>query len=335
MRLTGGKAVGGLLAYCLVVLACLGPAPASADWRFAPVVPKLTAGQQEKLRALVSAGQKAGLRAGVFAKIGDSNTEFAPNLYGLACSKVRVLAPALRRTLGRYNRVRLANERALPGCRPWTSFSRRSSAAQAGVYSTWTVTRVSDLPDEGYWRKPPGCDPDSTPLSCEVDAVRPRYALVMLGTNDLGMDISFGTSPGSQITERMGRVVNALVARRVVPVLSTIPPVIRPEPDRQAAFDAGVARTNRGIWRLARLRGLPMINLWRALQAPSMFNLGLSPDGLHFGVAGSDGQMVGVQPGPTTFADSVDFRPSGLRYGANRRNLIWLRTLAYLDRVTG
>lgn len=44
--------------------------------------------------------------------------------------------------------------------------------------------------------------------------------------------------------------------------------------------------------------------------------------------------MVGVQPGTSTFADSVDFTPAGLRYGANRRNLIWLKTLARLDRVT-
>lgn len=65
-----------------------------------------------------------------------------------------------------------------------------------------------------------------------------------------------------------------------------------------------------------------------------MIDLGLAGDGLHLSVAGAGGEMVGVQPGASTFADSVDFTPAGLRYGANRRNLIWLKTLARLDRVT-
>ena len=322
----------------IAVLAVFGlgtAGSAAASWQSAPVVPVLSAKDQARLKSRVAAGRKSGLRRGVFAKVGDSNTEFSPDLYGLACGSPTGLTASLRATLRAYNRVRLQNPRALPGCRPWTSFSRRSSSAQAGVFSTWTVTPVKNLPDTGYWAKPPGCPLEGTPVDCELDTLNPRYAVVLLGTNDLGMDLAFGKAPGSQIVPRLASVIRALRARKVVPVLSTIPPIIQTDSDRQAVFNAGVARTNRGIWKLSKAWHLPMMNLWRACEQPFMINQGLSVDGLHLGVAGADGAMVGVQPGETTFADSVDFSPGSLRYVANRRNLIWLKTLARLDRITG
>ena len=77
-----------------------------------------------------------------------------------------------------------------------------------------------------------------------------------------------------------------------------------------------------------------MINLWRMLDSPAMINRGMSNDGLHMSVAGANGEMING-PGPTTMADSVRFDRSSLRYGANRRNLVWLKTLALLDKITG
>lgn len=307
---------------------------ATPDWVTAPVVPVLGKRDQARLKARVSAGMALGLREGVFAKVGDSNTEFSPNFYGLACREPAALPARLRPTLARYNRVRIPNPRALPGCFPDTSFSRRSAAAQAGVFSSWSLTTIKDLPDESYWRKPPGCDLESTPLDCEIDATRPRYALVTLGTNDLGMDLAFGSLPGSLIGQRLGGVIRRLLSRGVVPVLTTIPPILRQDPGEQPVFDAGVARTNAGIWKLSRSYRLPLVNLWRAMQAPFMIHRGLADDGLHFSVAGAGRTMIGNTPGPTTLSDSVDFRRKALRYGANRHNLIWLKTLARLDRIT-
>lgn len=324
---------------CLAVVAISVPAApfasGSSSWQRAPVVPTLTAKQRIALKARVRAGHRVGLRPTVFAKVGDSNTEFAPNFYGLACRRPAALPRFLRRTLRRYNRVRLENPRALPDCRPSTSFSRRSTAAQAGVYSTWSLTPSGELPDSGYLKRPEGCEPEATPLDCELDATRPRYALVMLGSNDLGMDIGFGVTPGSRAYLRLQAVARALLSRRVVPVLTTIPPVVPQDPAYQELVDEGVARTNSAIWRLSRVWRLPMVNLWRALNDPFMLNRGLADDGLHLSVSGADGRMVGVMPEPSTFDDSVDFRRRALRFGANRHNLIWLKTLARLDRITG
>ena len=63
----------------------LAPATVSPAWMKAPVVPELGAFGRDLLKRRVLAGKQLGLRGNVFAKVGDSNTEFAPNFYGLAC----------------------------------------------------------------------------------------------------------------------------------------------------------------------------------------------------------------------------------------------------------
>lgn len=300
-------------------------------WVQAPVVPVIGPKVQKNLRSLITAGNGLGMRAGVFAKVGDSNTDFAPNLYGLACERV-ALGKKLMETRKRYNRVALPNPQALPDCSPWTSFSRRSVAARGGAYSTWPLVPIEDLPDEGYWRKPPDCELTETPLGCEIRTIRPRYALVMMGSNDLKLDYSSGIKPGSLAFARIGALAKYLMDRGVVPVLLSIPPVV--EPEAAVAYEWGVFRTNAAIFRLSRLLRLPFVNFWRALAEPTTVNRGLADDGLHLNLFGADGARIDTVPGPTTFADSVNFTREGLRYGANRRNLIWLKTLAVLDRTT-
>lgn len=320
-----------------LVLAVVIPSAAKGApaWQQAPVLPALAGQVKQKVRVTVRSGKRQGNRAGVFAKIGDSNTEFAPNLYGFACGRPAGLTPNLARTRTRYNRVVVRNPRALPGCGRFTSFARRSFAAQAGAYSSWATTVVSELPDSGYHRKPALCPLASTPLTCEVGAIRPRFAFLLLGTNDLEIDLFFGITPGSQIESRLRPAIRSLLGRGVLPVLSTIPPVLRTSPGDAANLAAGVARTNAGIHKLARQWQLPMINLWRALRQPAMLNRGLAGDGLHLRLPGSGGRSVALRPEPTTFSDAVNFGNRALRFGANRRNLIWLRTLTRLDRVTG
>lgn len=329
--------VAGLLAVIALLPAgtapVVGVADASMGWKSAPILPVVKGKTKRKLIRRVARGKRLGMRA-TFAKVGDSNIEMTPGLYGLACADPVGLPPALRPTLRRYGRVRLANQRAFPGCRPWNSFSRRSAAAQGGTHSTWSLVVGSELPDSGYLGFPTDCAKSETPLGCELRVTRPRYAFVLTGTNDFSLDHYLGLTPGAEIGARLKQVLKALLANGTVPILNSIPPRADGTEQERAGREMFVNRTNAGIRRLARSMNLPFINLWRAMSDPWMVNQGMDDGGLHLSLFGAEGKALVREVGPTTFADSVVFSRQGLRYGSNRRNLIWLKTLARLDRVT-
>jgi hypothetical protein len=312
-----------------------GPRAAAAPaWQLAPVVPAFGQTAKKRLVAAVNRGRKLGLRGGVFAKAGDSNTEMSAVLYGLGCRKPRYgRFRFLVATVRRYNRVKLPNPLGFPDCEPSTSFSRRSAATRFGTWSAWSSTRNSAIPP-GY-APPDFCGPAETPITCELRITRPRYLFLMAGTNDLFADRYFGVVPGSEIGQRLMPAIRQARARGVVPILSTIPPLLPSDPDWATFADDAIARTNSGVFRLARRTKVPMINLWRALTAPAMANQGLSVDGTHLATSGFADQEPTLDPGPEIFGASVDFRPPALKFGANRRNLVTLLTLARMDRITG
>ena len=319
------RAAGFLAGACLLVSGgCSGsstePEQKPVDWKDLPVVPVLSGELKERFHEDVAKADQRGMRAGVFAKVGDSNTEFRTALYGLACRRARLPeGSGLRAVIRRYNRVKLPNQRALPGCHPSTSFSRRSAAVRPATVAGWSTTRPTKFADPGRFADPgmpADCPLRGTPLECEIRKIRPRYALILTGTNDVFVDRAFGLNPGADAGRRLERVVRAVRRRGVIPVLSTLPPntSFRGAP-------AAIDRSNQAIAETARRQSVPLINLWRALTGPGMVNDGLADDGVHLRSA----------PRPRTFAGSVDFRPEALRYGANRRNLVWLQTLAALD----
>lgn len=321
-----------VLGVVLAGLAISAPALARpADWKALPVVPKIRGAVKASFLKDVARSDRRGMRAKVFAKLGDSNTEMVSALYGLACRRAKLGGRfRLRRVIHRYNRVRLENERAIPGCRPWTSFSRRSAAAKSSSFTTWSLIRNADLPAElPYWEPPSDCPLEETPLICEVRTIRPRYTLIMTGTNDLRSDIYYGVEPGSRTAGRMSKVIREVRRLGSVPVVSTLAPVLA-----SAAPPGVIDPLNAGIYKAARRNRVPIINLWRALTAPGMIDSGMGDNGIHLR-AQPGGVSLILEPGPTTFVDSVDFRPRALRFGANRRNLVWLQTLAALDRAAG
>ena len=323
-----------LLAACWLALACPASAAVTPAWKLAPVVPRIDGAVKKRVIFIAARGKDRGMRAGVFAKVGDSNTEMSSILYGFGCSTAKFgpRAGALAKVVKRFNRVRLANPLGFPGCQPSTSFSRRSAAAKSGSWTAWPATRVPGV-DE-YYQPPEYCREHETPLICELRIIRPRYAFIMAGTNDIFLDRYLGGIPGAETGKRLLLSVSQARARGVIPVLSTIPPMISARPDLQFVADNGVARANAHIFRLARAQRLPMINLWRALTAPRMVNGGLSNDGLHLGVFAMGDWYPTLDGGPVVRERSVDLRPGALRFGANRRNLIIVMTLARLDRIT-
>lgn len=330
MRKTAAALVGlVVVAFTLAAAPAAPAADARPAWQRAPVIPNFGGRIKPRLLQDVNRGRRLKVRPRVFAKVGDSNTEVSQVLYGLACARARFESGyRLRKVIRRYNRVKVENERPLPDCQPSTSFSRRSAAAKSGSITPWQTWQIRDMPNFGYWQGPSDCNLDETPIDCELRKLHPRYVFVMSGTNDIGFDDYFGVAPGSRIGARLRPVVRKIRAAGAVPVLSTIPPIL----SSSLAWN-GAKATNRGIWKFARKRKVPLINLWRAMVAPGMINFGLADDDLHLGVFDGGGLNPSLTPGPTTYRDSVDFRPGALRYGANRRNLIWLKTLRKLDRV--
>ncbi len=215
------------------------------------------------------------LREDSFAKIGDSVTASGDFFHCLATEKVNWGTHADLRAI-------VAKFRAATGPNP---FQRESLAARIG----WSAYKVL----EG----------SPSPLMRELTIMRPRYALVMFGTND----IEIGQL--HYFADRMFDLVEQLTARGVVPILSTI----MPRQDRDGAA-ASVPRYNAVIRGIAQARQLPLVDYHRELaQLPGR---GVGEDGIH----------------PKTYVGALgrnacDFTDAGLQYGYNLRNLLMLRAL--------
>ena len=121
----------------------------------------------------------------------------------------------------------------------------------------------------------------------------------MLGTNDVV------STPDDQFEADMRQVLDLTIARGIVPVLSTIPPLFR------TGLDGRAEQLNVIIVKLAREYDIPLWDYWSALQG--LPNSGLGSDGVH----------------PTTApaGHSADFTPQYLQYGMVVRNLTALYVL--------
>ncbi len=203
----------------------------------------------------------------VFAKVGDSITESS---FFLRCFDGGTIdldgRAALDATLAHFR----AGDAA--GVSP---FLRDSVADRSG----WSA------------RGPLGGEPSY--LDQELAAIAPRYASLMFGTNDVGFrghDL-FGSD--------LWAIVDALIARGVIPVMSTIPPR-----DDDASADARVPLFNLIIRAIAQGRGVPLVDYHPELLA--LDGHGLIKDGVH----------------PSARQGGCVFTPEGLQGGMNLRNLL-------------
>jgi lysophospholipase L1-like esterase len=246
-----------------------GPLVYPADRDHSPVDDALAA----QFRGMAEATART---ENVFSKIGDSITVGTGFLHCFAGDAVRLDGrAALQATIDHFRAGNAGGS---------TPFDRTSLAATVG----WSV--------QSALRGAP------SPVSREIDAVSPRFAVVMFGTNDIEND-----NP-SYYGDQMRTLVDLLLDRGVIPLLSTIPPR-----DDRASSDAEVPTYNTLVRALAQSRGVPLMDLHRRLRP--IPGHGLAGDNLHLDSAG---------------AGSCDFRPDGLTGGNNVRNLL---TLEALDRV--
>lgn len=311
-RLIARIAVAWLSSLALVLLVDTGAA--DAGWRGAPDVPDLRGAIRGQTLHTLRDGRKLGNRGDVFAKVGDSLSESAAFMQGFGCGRWRP---------GAYDRLRAAvrffSRRGLSGsstyCPDANSFSRDSAATRRGQTAEWALRRGGSYD--------PRCRGNESPLACELRLTRPASAVILFGTNDVAL-AGLGFDPYVYFTTKMSRIIDVTRAAGVVPVLSTIPPR---EDDPTA--EPLVEELNLALYRLARARRVPLINLWRA--ATGLPALGLASDRLHLsvfrgpdciGICDPDSCAPACQPAALT--------PAGLRYGYNVRNLITLETLRRL-----
>src|SRR5690606_22508922 len=129
-----------------------------------------------------------------------------------------------------------------------TPFARVSEAARGG----WTVQNV--------------LAGSPCALDRELAAATPRYAVVLLGTNDN----RYGRTLDAYATD-LWNAVDRMLARGVVPIMSTLPPM------RSYPYaDARVPLFNRVVRAIAQGRGVPLVDLHGQLAA--LPALGLTSD---------------------------------------------------------
>jgi len=215
----------------------------------------------------------------VFAKVGDSIT-VSPAF--LACFTGGTV------DLGGRDALRASIEHFAMGNAGGTDPFRRVSLA-AGV--SWTAGRVLM-----------GSPSD---LDRELAALRPRFASLMYGTNDVGF-IDLDTYGRNMTT-----IVDTMLAAGTIPILSSIPPR-----DDSTTADARVPIFSLLVRALAQSRGVPFVDLHRELLALSDHGL-LASDGVHL----------------TSSMGGCVLTPAGLRAGSNVRNLLVLEALDRARRV--
>ncbi|MBL8603992.1 MAG: SGNH/GDSL hydrolase family protein [Myxococcales bacterium] len=220
-------------------------------------------------------------RATVFAKIGDSITEAGGFLTDIGQGWFSLGNwGCLEGTISYFRQTSLSGG---------NSFTRASVAAMGGWVSSQIV--------QG--------DPNS-PLQAELNATRPAYAIIMVGTNDLDRG-----GPDPLITN-LTRIAVVCETFGTVPVLSTIP-------DRrdQSLPASRVAEFNDRIRALAASRNLPLIDYWAAMRP--LPNNGIDTDGIHPSIFRRDG-----------VAEAGYLTDAALQFGYNMRNLT---AVLMLDRL--
>ena len=273
----------------------------AADFHTLPVIPAITQSMKSYLQSILKQGESAGLRADVFAKVGDSNSFNFQFLDGLGNSAYDPSNPVnvgshgdLADTINFFRQTTIDPSRA-------NSFNHTSAAAYGG----WTTT---SLLTPGLQGVPPWQfgSAKNTPLDSEVRDSLPAIALVMIGTCEAG-----GEDPVTY-QANLTRVAQTLLAKGVIPVLSTIPEDFLPTP----GLPAITANFNQVIANVAGDLNIPLWNLYEGLtQLP---NEGISPDGVHLNSA----------PGGAQLLDD-----GSLVFGMNYRNLTAVQVLSKLVNI--
>ncbi|HVU10280.1 MAG TPA: SGNH/GDSL hydrolase family protein, partial [Phototrophicaceae bacterium] len=265
----------------------LGDVPAMEQrLRETPIFQNLV---NERLQAIFETGQGDGNRANVFTTVGDSNTVNGDFMQPIGMGADTYC------TWGSYNYLHATVDyfSAPPTSTDSNSFVHHSIAAGRG-FSTASVL-------DPLWANDAICGSDNSPLTCEIEQVRPSVAVIMLGNIDVS---DMGTA---DYDANMRLLVRTLIQNGVIPVLTTF--VVVPDRDvyeRSLEF-------NMTLLDIAQQEQIPLINLWAAAQ--TLPQDGIGPDGTHLkAVVGSFCSFDGAQ----------------MQDGGTLRNLLTLQALDQL-----
>lgn len=241
-------------------------------------LPVLPVSLSQRVYDLYNNGKTSGLDQDAFSKVGDCET-----------SAEYFLAPFDMSTRG----YRLGEYSSLETVilRYEGSFERRSLAAKSGFSVASVLSPI--------WADPTFCKSEESPIVCEIRVHRPAIMLIMFGTNDVK------TSSRAGFEANLKRLLDIVIANNVVPVLVT-----------KSDNLEGDGSINAIIARVAYEYEIPLLNLWRAMQA--IPEGGLEPDQIH---------LTYAQP----FFDS----PEIMEKGWPVRNLVSLQMLEFLNDQLG
>jgi hypothetical protein len=201
-------------------------------WQSWPVIPSVS----EAARELYQRGQESGNNPRAFSKIGDG--EISAEWFFTAFDHGQDFYD-----LGPYQNLQPVIEKFAG------SFGRIGVTAKRG----FNTDRILDpaVSDSAV------CESGESPLACELRSQRPAFVILSLGTNQVWQPKAFESG--------MRRILDILVSRNVVPILST-----------KGDNLEGDQRINQTIACLAQEYEVPLWNFWSAIQP--LPNHGLQPD---------------------------------------------------------
>ena len=202
------------------------------DWQSWPVVPIVST----TARDIYHRGQVSGNEARAFSKVGDGEISTAWFFTAFDLGQGYY-------DLGPYQDLQAVID-YFDG-----SFERIGMAARRG----FNTQRILD-PTLGDVS---ACEPNESPLRCELRLQRPAYAILSLGTNQVWRP--------EELEAGLRQILDVLLSHNVVPILST-----------KGDNLEGDHRINRTIACLAQEYEIPLWNFWAAIQP--LPNHGLQPD---------------------------------------------------------
>lgn len=237
-------------------------------------------------------GQRLGNRANVFTKVGDSNTTNGDFLQPMGMKgNFCELGPyaELQATIDFFSVSPIAGEA--------NSFVRQSVAAIEGLSSAAAL--------DPFWAGK-GCEPKEGPLACEYRLIKPSVAVMMLGL----MDVRY--QHAEAFRRNIEGVIQLSLEQGVIPVLTTI--IVLPDQERLSFADS--IHINNHMLDMAEQYGVPVINLWAAVQ--SLPDYGIGPDRTHL---------------KAKIGEFCSFDGAEQEYGGTLRNLLTLQALDELRRT--